>query len=365
MIEFEGFPFIVGWELTLACNLSCEHCGSSAGLPRPDELTLEEALAICDQLPDLLVCEVDFTGGEPLARPDWWKIAQRLYDLNIKTKLITNGLLLTPTRVGQLKDAGVSQVGISIDGMHATHDQLRKRRGLFKRAVAGIELLRNAGIPVTVITTVTAHNVHELPSLANFFRSLGVSVWQFQPIFPLGRAQECRELTLSEQAYMQLGSFAEEYTVLDKNSDLIIEPGDSFGYYTELDKRQPTWGGCSAGLLLCGITSDGRIKGCLSMPDELTEGDLRQRDLWDIWFDSNSFSYNRNYTQADLGPNCRSCDLAKRCRGGCSSMSYACTGKLHNDPYCYYHIKNRSSNRARAIPKASGERAESLHQSTL
>jgi MoaA/NifB/PqqE/SkfB family radical SAM enzyme len=83
-MDFEGFPFIVGWELTLACNLRCEHCGSSAGLPRRDELTLAEALTICEQLPDLLVCEVDFTGGEPLVRPDWWKIAQKLYELKIK-----------------------------------------------------------------------------------------------------------------------------------------------------------------------------------------------------------------------------------------------------------------------------------------
>ena len=43
-MTFEGFPFIVGWELTLACNLRCGHCASSAGLPRPNELTLDEAL---------------------------------------------------------------------------------------------------------------------------------------------------------------------------------------------------------------------------------------------------------------------------------------------------------------------------------
>ena len=63
---FEGFPLIVGWELTLLCNLRCRHCGSSAALPRPNEtISLDESLALCDQFPALLVHEVDFTGGEP------------------------------------------------------------------------------------------------------------------------------------------------------------------------------------------------------------------------------------------------------------------------------------------------------------
>jgi hypothetical protein len=54
--------------------------------------------------------------------------------------------------------------------------------------------------------------------------------------------------------------------------------GDSFGNLTEVDTREPPRG-CSAGLTACGITSDGKIKGCLSLPDELAQGDLTQKDL--------------------------------------------------------------------------------------
>ena len=77
-MSFESFPFILGWELTLACNLRCRHCGTAAGEPREKELTLDESLKICDQLPELLVQEVDFTGGEPLMMPGWQKIFDRL-----------------------------------------------------------------------------------------------------------------------------------------------------------------------------------------------------------------------------------------------------------------------------------------------
>lgn len=358
MEPFEGFPLVIGWELTLGCNLHCKHCGSAAGRPRNKELSREETLAICDQLPELLVCEVNFTGGEPLFRRDWFQIATRLRDLKINTKLITNGVLLGPETTAQLRDAGVSRIGVSLDGLEATHDRIRGRPGLFKHVLRGIEQLLHAGLQVTVITTVTAPNVGELPALFALLHALDVDTWQFQPIFPLGRASNCAELALSEADYLQLGNFARTYSSPTMERKPLLLPGDSFGYYTDRDQRQPTWGGCSAGLLLCGITSDGRVKGCLSMPDELSEGDLRQRNLWDIWFDPNAFSYNRKFSLADLGPNCRACPLAQKCRGGCSSMSYACTGILHNDPLCFSGINQRAHTETRtsensSVPSAS------------
>ena len=337
---FEGFPLVIGWELTLACNLRCRHCGSSAALPRVRELTTEEALTICEQLPALLVQEVDFTGGEPLLRPDWHKIAAHLGKLGIPCKLITNGLSLESDMVAQLKDAGIAGVGVSIDGLAATHDYIRNRQGLCLRAIAGIRRTLEADLPVTVVTTVNALNIGELPAMYDFLRSLGIRHWQLQPIFPLGRAGAASELRLSPEQYLQMGSFVKQYSPQALRAGFEILPGDSFGYYTELDERNPAWRGCSAGLVMCGITSDGKVKGCLSMPDELVEGDLRQHDLWDIWFHPASFAYNREFSQNDLGFACQSCHRAAECRGGCSAMSYGATGKLHNDPYCFDGIRH-------------------------
>jgi len=182
-MSFDGFPFVVGWELTLVCNLRCRHCGSSADLPREDELTLEESLAICDQFPELFVQEVNFTGGEPLLRPDWQRIADHLRKLDLKTKILTNGVT---------------------DGLEATHDYIRGHKGLFRRVLTGIKLVLNADIPLTLITTVNALNIRELSSLFALLRSLGVSSWQIQPIFPLGRANDAAELELTQQSYMDL-----------------------------------------------------------------------------------------------------------------------------------------------------------------
>jgi radical SAM protein with 4Fe4S-binding SPASM domain len=356
-MAFEGFPFIIGWELTLKCNLRCSHCGSSAGLARKNELTREEALSICEQLPALLVREVDFTGGEPLLCPYWAELGTRLRTLGITTRLISNGLLLDSETIRRIADAGVSSVGISVDGLEQTHDSIRGYTGLFRRVLNGIETLRRKSISVTVITTVNQRNVPELPALFEVLRSLHVGRWQLQPIFSLGRTCGNANLKLSDSAYVNFGRFVKEWTPIASCSGMELLSGDSFGYFTELDERKPEWRGCPAGRLLCGITSDGKVKGCLSLPDELVEGDLSISDLWDIWFNADSFAYTRGFSPEQLGNNCRGCNRAEQCHGGCSAMSYGNTGTFHNDPYCFYGIAERQEIRNPSAEQAAALRA--------
>lgn len=342
---FEGFPYIIGWELTLACNLICAHCGSSAGKQRNKELTLDEALGLCDQFPPLLVQEVNFTGGEPLLYPHWPQIAERLRRLGIATKLITNGLLLSKEVVKRVKDVGITAVGISIDGPPEIHDRIRGQDGLYRQIMASIEQMRNVSIPVTVITTANDMNTHALPLLFETLCAAGVGRWQIQPIFPLGRARGASALRFADEQYLALGTFVRQLEAKGRDMGLDILPADSYGYYTEDDSRTPPWRGCPAGLCSCGVTSDGRVKGCLSLPDAITEGDLRKDDLWEIWFRQDAFAYTRSFSHAELGPFCGLCDRAEQCRGGCSAMSYGSTGKFHNDPYCFYgmHMRNKKT----------------------
>ena len=342
-MAFDGFPLIMGWEFTLACNLRCEHCGSSAGIPRHNELNTEEALNICDQFPDLLVQEVDFTGGEPLLRDDLPIIAERLQHHGIRTQVLSNGLILDDEMVNKLKRSHVSGVGISLDGPEQLHDCIRSRPGVFQAVVSGIKALKKAEIPVVVITTVNGLNIYELPNLMNILLSLGVKTWQVQPIFTFGRVKESPRLKLTVDEYLKLGEFVKIFSPNAREFGLNIMAADSFGYFTDLDERSPKWMGCPAGLVTCGITSNGRIKGCLSMPDELAKGDLRKRSLWDIWFDPETFAYNRSFFAGALGPNCNHCDKGEQCKGGCSSMSYGNTGLFHNDPYCFYALEKMMS----------------------
>lgn len=339
-LDFEGLPYIIGWELTLACNLRCAHCGSSAGEARGNELTYKEAIQICDQFPDLLVQEVDFTGGEPLMSELFPAVSAHLRKLDIPFKALTNGVILTSELIRSLKDSGLAGLGISLDGMAQTHDRIRCRAGVFEHIQRMIPEILSSGITLTIITTANAQNLQELPDLVAMLTKEGIRFWQLQPFFPLGRGKANDWLRLSDEEYLRLGDFVNEWSGWAAERGLDILPADSYGYFGQHDQREPDWQGCSAGLYACGITSDGKIKGCLSMPDHLVEGDLRQNELWDIWFAPNAFAYNRKFTCADLGENCAGCTLGAQCKGGCSAMSVGCTDGFHNDPMCFYRLES-------------------------
>ncbi len=335
-MSFEGFPFVIGWELTLACDLRCAHCGSSAGSPRGRELSTMEALDLCEQFPALLVQEVDFTGGEPLLRNDWAEIATRLIALGIPTNLLTNGLALNAETLAQMKEVGISGLGISLDGLETTHDSIRNRKGSFAAVLRSIELIQGAGIPLNVITTVNARNLREMPELLNVLRRSGVEFWRLQPLIPMGRSLSHGDLQLDSKGILELGHFVRERKRNGEPESVNIICSDGLEYVEEEESCERPWRGCSAGITACGITSEGKVKGCLSMPDALIEGDLRERTLWDIWFDPHSFPYTRGFTAERLGPNCKSCVKALECKGGCSSSSYCETGRFHNNALCFY-----------------------------
>jgi radical SAM protein with 4Fe4S-binding SPASM domain len=342
-MDFESFPYVVGWELTLGCNLRCVHCASSAGKERNRELTLAESLMICDQFPELFVEEVIFTGGEPLLNDCWDELAAHLHRLKIKSGMVTNGLLLTERNVTRMLSSGMMAIGVSIDGPEHYHNKLRCVPGAFTAAMQGIAAAVERQIRVTIITSITGENIDHLDETYGIVASSGAWKWQLQPLFPLGRGKEDKTLGLTEDQFIQLGEFIFEKRPKAVKSGLQIIPADSCGYFSRLDLPELGWKGCSAGRFSCGIMSDGRVKGCLSWPDGTVEGSLRDKSFWDIWFGRNAFIKQRHFGASEMNGYCRDCSVAIECGGGCQAMSLAMTGLFHSDPFCYKRILEKSS----------------------
>jgi radical SAM protein with 4Fe4S-binding SPASM domain len=307
-------------------------------------LTTVEALALCDQFPDLLVQEVDLSGGEPLLRSDWKDIALHLKDMRISTGVLTHGLDLSADKVREMIDAGISCVGLSVDGLEKNHDFIRGRSGAFKRTLQSIDLLNSAGLKCNIITTVNSLNVGDLPELMRLLQAHKVKFWRLQPLIPVGRAKDSWELSIERQSILELGRFIRKTKseAMEDGMELISADGLQYIFEEEKTRTSRAWIGCPAGWSTCGITSDGKVKGCLAMPDELVEGDVREKDLWNIWFSPEAFSYNRKFDLDQIGPNCRDCDMCEPCKGGCSVSSYSSTGVFHNDPYCFYMANKKT-----------------------
>ena len=138
LLERIGYwPCYCVWELTLACNLKCLHCGSYAGAKRDSELTLEEAYRVADELAELRCERVTLSGGEPTLRPDWHLIGRRLTDRGVGVNIISNGYHWDDEQFARARHAGLTNLGISLDGLEPAHDQVR-REGAFARTMSTI-----------------------------------------------------------------------------------------------------------------------------------------------------------------------------------------------------------------------------------
>jgi len=332
------------WETTLRCNLNCRHCGSVAGAARVDELSTAEALRVCDGLAEAGCRHVTLSGGETLLRDDWPDIVRRLLHHGLLVGIITNGLALVAgglnlRRLRELADeAPRLHVGISVDGLEATHDFIRNRPGAFQIAVSAIDATLERGIPAAVLTTVNSLNLPELRRLRDeivFGRP--VYAWQVQTSNFYGRIREHADWFLSPAQYQELAAILIESRRLRQVPR--TEPADCIGYMSDAESRlrDTTWRGCQAGIRAVGIQSNGSVKGCLSILDDgFVEGSLRRQTLLEIWDRPGGFAYNREFTPEMLGGLCAGCVHGRQCAGGCSAVSHSLTGAVHQAPYCLY-----------------------------
>ncbi|MFA5138180.1 MAG: radical SAM protein [Elusimicrobiota bacterium] len=348
MSDFPFKPRVVGWELTLRCNMQCIHCGSSAGNPRPDEMNEAEGFSLIDQMVELGTEIVTLSGGEPLTQPSWPKYAERLVKAGVATYMITNGLLLEkslPAVVG----SGLKRIGISFDGTEKTHDFIRNRQGSFTAARRAAGKAKGAGLTVGAITHVSRANFQDLEGMYRAFTEIPLDYWQIQITFKQGRMKEHDTLSLDPKELPALARFVSEKQALQ---GLDVVAGDNLGYYCEPDIRKKPWKGCFAGRHLMGVDADGSIKGCLSLPREFVEGNIRKEPLRKIWEDPQRFKYNRYFSPDMLKGHCAGCPKAEPCRGGCTVTAYSATGNRFDNPYCVFGLSRRGV-RSTTLPRGT------------
>jgi MoaA/NifB/PqqE/SkfB family radical SAM enzyme len=138
---------VVIWNLVRRCNLTCQHCYAfAADHDFPGELTTAEAFRTLEDLKAARVPALILSGGEPLMRPDLFDITARARDIGFYLALSSNGTLIDDTNIGRIAAAGYDYVGVSLDGMAATHDRFRRRTGAFQASLRGIRLCHDAGL---------------------------------------------------------------------------------------------------------------------------------------------------------------------------------------------------------------------------
>ncbi len=332
------------WEFTLACNLNCMHCGSSAGRKREDELSTAEALKLCEDLKAAGCLGVALMGGEPFLREDIWAVASKIKELGMELSVITNGTILSDAIFYKLKALKPRAVAVSLDAsVPELHDRIRGVPGAYVKAMTFIDRALAEGLPVSVITTVHKLNLKELPAIRDRLRGRGIA-WQVQTAGAEGR-RFSKDLLLDDEEFYSVGVFVEVCRRAYPPEELPVIGAHDLGYNSGILKNvslYEKWEGCQAGVSVLGIRSNGDVLGCLAINDErFVEGNVRERSVSEIWNAPGAFGYTRRFKEADAGGNCAGCRHLGKCKGGCNEMSLMKSGSLHNDPYCFYKLENR------------------------
>ncbi len=348
-------PIYVVWETTLRCDHECAHCGSRAGDARPDELSTEELLAIGDSLIRLGAREVTLIGGEAYLRGDCYTLISHLRAGGLRVTMQTGGRGLTADRCKKLKAAGLAAIGVSVDGLAAAHDELRAAPGSHASAMKGIANARAAGLLVTSNSQINRRNMHELRETAAMLKEAGVAVWRAQLTAPMGRAADEPDWIL--QPYMilevidtlaeiQRNCLAEaEAAGQPVNRAFHVRLGNNLGYFGPHERllrsrpgaNEAYWQSCGAGKFVMGIESDGKIKGCPSLPSgPYTGGNVRDVSLEDLWAHNEIIGFTRNRELDEMWGFCKTCYYAEVCRAGCSFTAHSTLGRRGNMPFCYY-----------------------------
>ncbi|MDH7569363.1 MAG: radical SAM protein, partial [Armatimonadota bacterium] len=199
---------LVFWETTAGCNLNCVHCRrlDVADEMMKDDLTTEEALALVDGITRAGRPILVLSGGEPLIRPDIFRIARYATEQGLVVSLATNGTLVTPALAARVKEAGIRRASVSIDGADAaTHDAFRALPGSFDAALRGLGYLRQAGVEVQINTTVARHNDGQLRGIYALAKSVGAVAFHAFMLVPVGCGVEIADdQMLSPRRYEEI-----------------------------------------------------------------------------------------------------------------------------------------------------------------
>ncbi|OFW14031.1 MAG: hypothetical protein A3H29_15005 [Acidobacteria bacterium RIFCSPLOWO2_02_FULL_67_21] len=201
--DFARAPFVVIWEVTRACALSCVHCRADA-IPYRDrrELTTDESKRLIDQVRAFATTPPIFvlTGGDPIRRPDLAELVRHAAGVGLTVALTPSGTAAaTPARLAELKDAGLSRVAISLDGpTPETHDAFRRVRGSYAWTMRIVETTIALGLPLQINSTISRMTLPHLVEMARLVSSLPVTLWALFFLIQTGRGVSLEQVTTTE-----------------------------------------------------------------------------------------------------------------------------------------------------------------------
>lgn len=345
---------VVVWNVTRRCNLKCVHCYAHARDELfPDELSTIEGKSVIDDLSAFGSPVILFSGGEPLMRRDLIELADHAVSKGMRAVISTNGTLITPAVAGQLKNVGLSYVGISLDGMRDVNDRFRGVRGAFQMALDGIEACKEAGIKVGLRFTMNRLNAQEIPAIFDLLEERNIPRVCFYHLVYAGRGSKLMKEDLSHEETRKAVDLIIDRTAdlhsRGKSKEVLTVDNHADGPYLYLRLLREGNPRASEVLELLKMNegnNSGRGIGCISWDGAVhadqfwrhtSFGNVRERPFSSIWTDLSIPLMRQLKNKCDyVKGRCATCRWLSVCGGNFRVRAEAATGDLWTpDPACY------------------------------
>lgn len=345
---------VVVWNMTRACNLKCVHCYAHAVDKSKDkELTTKEAQTMIDDLAAFGAPVILFSGGEPLMRRDLITLAHYAVDKGMRAVISTNGTLITKGKAKELKDVGLSYVGVSLDGMEEVNDHFRGKKGAFKDAMAGIRNCQDVGLKVGLRFTVNRMNADEVPRIFDLIEEANIPRVCFYHLVYAGRGSELVSEDLSHDDTRRVVDLITDRTKdmhdrgISKEVLTVDNHADGPYLYLRMKKeKNPRAKEVFELLKMNEGNSSGRGFGCISWDGSVhadqfwryhSFGNILKKPFSRIWTDlSDPLMRRLKDKKKYVKGRCAGCKWLDVCAGNFRVRAEAVSGDLWApDPACY------------------------------
>ena len=346
---------VVVWNMTQRCNLKCVHCYAHAVDPstHEDPISTDKAKEMIDDLAQFGAPVLLFSGGEPLVREDLVDLAKYATAQGMRAVISTNGTLITKSKARELKEVGLSYVGISIDGNEEVHDKFRGVKGAYKKALQGVENCKAEGLKVGLRFTINKRNAVEIPHLFDLIEQMEIPRICFYHLVYSGRGSELINEDLDHQETRDVVNLIMDRTraLFDKGLPKEVLTVDNHAdgplVYYRLLKEDPErakevlellkWNeGNSSGRGIGCISWDGKVHADQFMRHH-TFGNVLERPFSEIWTDESiELLHKLKDKRPHVGGRCAGCRFLNICGGNFRARAEAYYDDFWaQDPACY------------------------------
>ncbi len=304
-------------EITARCNNDCTHCyinlpaGDSEAIAK--ELSTEEIKALADEAISMGTLWFLITGGEPLLREDFFEIYLYIKKKGGLISLFTNASLITDEHIKLFKKFPPRKIEVTVYGVtRKIHEKVTGRKH-FSLTTNGIDRLVNAGLPVTLKSTILRSNFMELSEISKYCRNKTTSAFRFDPFLQL---RIDRDPDRNRKIIME--RLTPDEIVRIENADEYRR--DAISKLCEDIGSQPVNAGksnklfrCRAGINSCCIGYDGTFKICSALTNPVCKYDLKTGSLRDAWYSFAPAIRNIKSDKSSFQTKCGKCDIIDLC----------------------------------------------------